>query len=201
MIHVCGWRWAPRGLRGGRRIGLLGGSFDPAHAGHLHAAQLALRLLRLHEVWFLVSPGNPLKGRPVISYEDRLAGLRKLLRCHPRLWLSDLEMCMGTRYTADTIDRLRRVAPTARFVWIMGSDGLSEIHRWHRWTRIFQAVPVAVVLRPGWPFSASVAARKFARARLPFRLRGKLADARPPRWTILQGKLVSQSSTALRGGL
>ncbi len=199
MIHVRSRRWTPRGLRAGRRIGLLGGSFDPAHAGHLHAARLALRTLRLHEVWLLVSPGNPLKQRPTESFERRLEGLRALTGRHPRLRASDVERRMGTRYTADTLARLRRAAPATRFVWIMGSDGLADIHRWRRWTRIFAALPIAVIVRPGWPPGTAVAAKRFARARLPRGRSDRLAEARPPCWTVLHGRLAFQSSTAIRG--
>lgn len=199
MIHTRSRRLVPRGLRAGRRIGLLGGSFDPAHAGHLHAARLALRMLRLHEVWFLVSPGNPLKPSPTASFEHRMAGLRALIDRHPRLRASDVERQMGTRYTADTLDRLRRVAPATRFVWIMGSDGLASIHRWRRWTRIFGALPIAVVVRPSWPSGVAVAARRFAWARLPRGRVDRLVEARPPCWTVLRGRLASQSSSAIRG--
>lgn len=185
-------------MRAARAIGLLGGSFDPAHAGHLHAALLARRILRLDRVWLLVSPGNPLKPPPESAFEERLAGLRALVGSRSGLVASDIERRLGSRRTVDTLERLRRTHPGQRFVWIMGMDGLAEMHRWWRWPRIFRMMPVAVVARPGWSAASAPAARRFARARLPLRCRGRLAEARPPRWTVLRGRMVTQSSTALR---
>jgi len=182
------------------RIGLLGGSFNPAHAGHRHISLYALKALGLDQVWWLVSPQNPLKSRAGMgTLEERLAEARRVAR-HPRIRVTDLECGLGTRYTADTIEQLRRRFPRTRFVWLMGADNLRQIPRWRRWERIFHAVPIAVFSRPTYSLSAlgGMAAQRFARHRVPdLRARG-LADAKPPAWTFLRNPLHPASATAIR---
>jgi nicotinate-nucleotide adenylyltransferase len=181
------------------RVGLLGGSFDPAHAGHVHVTEWALRAFRLHRVWWLVSPGNPLKREAPADLARRLAAARALAR-HPRVVVSDLEARLGTRYTAATLAALRARYPGVRFVWLMGADNLASFHRWERWEVILGSVPVGVLARPGEQLRAglSPAARRFARWRLPQAAAGRLALRAPPAWTLLNGRMLDASSTAVR---
>ncbi|MGE0726040.1 MAG: nicotinate-nucleotide adenylyltransferase [Alphaproteobacteria bacterium] len=185
-----------------RRIGLLGGSFNPAHDGHRHLSLWALRRLRLDAIWWLVSPQNPLKAADgMAALGDRLRSARAVAR-HPRIRVTDLERALGTRYTADTIDALRRRFPAARFVWLMGADNLHQIARWQRWEAIFQAVPVAVFDRPSYALRAlsGVAARRFATRRLPERAAATLAGRRPPAWCFLTIPRHPASATRIRAG-
>jgi len=184
----------------GRRVGLLGGSFNPAHEGHLDLSLEALRRLRLDEVWWLVSPQNPLK--PVAGMAPlaaRLAGARAWA-AHPRIRGCALETALGTRYTAETLRALTARFPGVRFVWLMGADNLVQVSQWHDWTSIFHIVPVAVFDRPSYSLQAvaATAARRFARYRLPeARARG-LPERRPPAWVFLHQRLNPQSSTRIR---
>jgi nicotinate-nucleotide adenylyltransferase len=182
-------------------IGLLGGSFNPAHDGHRHVAELALKRLALDQVWLLVSPQNPLK--PVAGMAplaERLAGARAVLAGNPRLLATDIETGLGTRYTVNTLAKLRLRFPKARFVWLMGADNLMQISRWARWIRIFQAVPVAILARS--PYSqralAAKAARRLSRFRVPDRAAPGLADRQPPAWVFLHTRLHPASATAIR---
>ncbi|EPX86346.1 nicotinate-nucleotide adenylyltransferase [Rubellimicrobium thermophilum DSM 16684] len=189
----------------GRRqaVGLLGGSFDPPHAGHVQVTQTALRRLGLDRVWWLVSPGNPLKTRGPAPLPQRMAAARAILRGHPRVQVTDIEVRLGTRYTAETLTRLRRLAPGLRLVWIMGSDNLLQFHRWHDWQRIMRMVPVCVVARPGARLAArfAPAARAFRHAQLNESEARALARRKPPAWVVLNMPLNPLSSTALRHAL
>ncbi len=183
------------------RVGLLGGSFNPAHAGHRHIALLALRLLRLDEVWLLVSPQNPLK--PVAGMAplgQRLASAEAVCAGHPALRPTVIETELGTRYTADTVEVLRRRFPHIRFVWLMGADNLAGFHRWSRWESIFRSVPVAILARG--PYSARTlgarAARRFAGSRLPSSRARFLWQGQPPAWVFLHIRRHAASSTAIR---
>jgi nicotinate-nucleotide adenylyltransferase len=194
---VSAWVRAPMPADG-LRIGLLGGSFNPAHDGHLHASLLALKQLRLDYVWWLVSPQNPLKSqRGMAGFWQRMADARQVAR-HPRLRVASVEAELGTVYTIDTIAALRRRFPRTRFVWLMGSDNLLQIPRWRKWQQIFRLVPVAVVTRPGSELTSRYgpAAQTFAKFVVPpdaaFALR------KPPALTILDGRRNPQSATALR---
>lgn len=191
----------PWGGRQRLRVGLLGGSFNPAHAGHHHIAEQALKLLRLDQVWLLVSPQNPLKAASGMAPQAvRLASARAVLGGHPRLKATGLESALGTRYTADTLDRLKIRFPQVRFIWLMGADNLAQIARWARWTRIFRTVPVAILARS--PYSqkalAAKAARRLSRFRLPDAAAAGLADRAPPAWTFLHTRLHPASATAIR---
>lgn len=184
----------------GMRVGLFGGSFNPAHAGHAHVAETARRRLALDKVIWLVSPQNPLKSaRETASLAERMAGARAVAR-GPRMVVSDAERRLGTRYTIDTIEALKARHPGVRFVWIMGSDSLADFHRWRGWRRILGELPAAVVARPGSVVASlhSPAARLFRAARRPAAEAKHLADMRPPAWVFLSGPLHAQSSTALR---
>ncbi|WP_295048809.1 nicotinate-nucleotide adenylyltransferase, partial [uncultured Paracoccus sp.] len=184
----------------GMRIGLLGGSFDPAHDGHVAITQAAMRQFRLDRVWWLVSPGNPLKARGPAPMADRIARARDLL-VDPRIVVTDIEQRLGTRMTADTIAALKRAYPSVRFVWLMGSDNLVQFHRWDRWQGIARAVPIGVLARPGTRTLArhSVAAQIMQGARLPQSRAALLASCAPPAWVLVNLPMSRQSSTALRG--
>ncbi len=183
----------------GQRIGLLGGSFDPPHAGHVHITRWAMRAFGLDRVWWLVSPGNPLKPDAPADLARRLAAARTLMR-HPRVSVTDLEARLGTRYTAATLRALRRRCPGVRFVWLMGSDNLAGFHHWDRWEEIMAAVPVGVLARPGQQLRAglSPAARRFARWRLPAWEARALPFRPTPVWTLVAGRMLDLSSSALR---
>ena len=183
----------------GMRIGLLGGSFDPAHAGHVHVTRWALKALGLDRVWWLVSPGNPLKADAPADLSRRLQAARTIMR-HPRVTVTDLETRAGTRYTAATLRLLLRRYPGVRFVWLMGADNLGSFHRWDRWEEIMARVPVAVFARPGEQLHAglSPAARRFARWRVPQSQAAALPFRRPPAWALLSGPMLDLSSSELR---
>lgn len=183
------------------RVGLLGGSFNPAHEGHRHIALLALRLLKLDEVWLLVSPQNPLKPvEGMAPLPERLASAQAMTGGHPALRATTIETDWGTRYTADTLDVLRRRFSRIRFVWLMGADNLAGFHRWFRWDSIFRSVPVAILARG--PYSArtlgSRAAHRFAASRLPSSRARFLWQGPPPAWVFLHTRRHAASSTAIR---
>jgi len=188
------------GNRRTRRIGLLGGSFNPAHRGHLHVSLEALKRLDLDEVWWLVAPQNPLKpAKGMLPFEERLAAARAFVR-HPRIKVTAIEAALGTRYTADTLAALRQRFPKTRFVWLMGADNLAQIRHWERWESIFRLVPVAVFDRPTYVSRAlaELAAKRFERHRLPAGSARHLADRAPPAWVFFPIRLDGSSATALR---
>ena len=179
---------------------MLGGSFNPAHEGHRHISLLALRRLGLHEVWWLVSPQNPLKPRAGMApFDERLAAARATAGDR-RLRVSDIERRLGSCYSVDTVTRLKRCFPRYRLVWIVGADNLPTLAAWRRWPALFQALPVAIIDR--WPYSryASVVkpAKRFARQRLAERRAPGLARSKPPAWMLIHGPLHPASATALR---
>lgn len=178
----------------GQRIGVFGGSFDPAHAGHAHVAETALKRLRLARVWWLVAPQNPLKPKSG-PLAHRLASARERAR-GPRMIASDLETKLGLRFTADTLAALRRRYPGVRFVFVMGEDNMASFDRWRRWPAIFAQAPIAIVTRPkaGARARFGKAFQRFAAARRPA---GALAG-QPPRWSVLCARHHAVSSTLLR---
>jgi len=181
------------------RIGLLGGSFDPPHAGHVHITKQAMRRFGLDRVWWLVSPGNPLKVNGPAPMAQRMAACREIMQ-HPRVDITDIETHLGTRYTADTLEKLQGKYGDVRFVWLMGADNLAGFHKWDRWEWIMQNVPIGVTARPGEYLraSGSVAAQKYARARVPFVAAQTLAFHGAPAWCLLEGPQVDLSSTQIR---
>jgi nicotinate-nucleotide adenylyltransferase len=185
--------------RPGQVIGLLGGSFDPPHAGHVHISREALRRFGLDRVWWLVSPGNPLKRHGPAPLPVRMAAARALLD-HPRIDVTDFEARLGTRYTAETLAALRTLCPGRRFVWLMGADNLAQFHRWQDWRRIMATVPVGVLARPGQRISArlSVAAGAQAAARRAAAQSQALGRAAPPAWCFVNVPMMDISSSALR---
>jgi len=182
----------------GMVIGLLGGSFDPAHEGHAHISREALKRMGLDQVWWLVTPGNPLKARQPAPLAERLARARVVMRSHPRVKITALEQALGTRLTADTIDRLQAAYPGVKFVWLMGADNLVQFHRWGRWRDILRALPVGVLARPGAGVAArlSVAAQSFRVHRVQ---RGEgLGRQKPPAWVFVNLPMSDASSTEIR---
>jgi nicotinate-nucleotide adenylyltransferase len=182
------------------RIGLLGGSFNPAHEGHRHISLLALKYLHLDELWWLVSPQNPLKPtNDMAPFAERLASARAMAR-HPRIRVSDIESRLHTRYTADTLHALRSRFPHTRFVWIMGADNLAQIPRWERWTEIFNTVPIAVFDRATYSFRALAgkAAQRFARQRIESRNAAALADQKAPAWVYFHARRHPASASSIR---
>jgi nicotinate-nucleotide adenylyltransferase len=183
-----------------RRVGLLGGSFNPAHDGHRHISLEALKRLGLDEIWWLVAPQNPLKpSRGMAPFAKRLAAARATARS-PRIKVLDLEARLGTHYTVETVTAIRRLFPRTRFVWLMGADNLKQIRHWRRWREIFRAIPIAVLDRPTYSLAAlsDLAAQAFARYRVSPGAARNLADHRPPAWTFLPIKLSHQSASAIR---
>jgi nicotinate-nucleotide adenylyltransferase len=182
------------------RIGLLGGSFNPPHDAHRAISLFAIKRLKLDRVWWLVTPGNPLKDRGDLHDLDQRAEAARRIANDPRIDVTCLESVIGTRYTVDTITYLRRRAAGLRFVWIMGADNLAQFHRWQSWRRIAAQVPIAVIDRPPQSFRAlaAPAAQALARYRLPENRAGRLADHRAPAWVFLTGMKLALSSTGLR---
>jgi len=184
----------------GLKIGLLGGSFNPPHEAHLAVSRLALRKLGLDRVWWLVTPGNPLKDtRSLPPLPERVAAARRLA-AHPRIDVTDLEAAIGTRFTADTIAWLTQRFPAVRFVWIMGADNLVKFDRWQNWRAIAEAVPIAVIDRFGASYAAtaSPAAQALAAARIREDDARSLPNRKAPAWVYLHGLKSPLSSTAIR---
>ncbi|WP_299618067.1 nicotinate-nucleotide adenylyltransferase [uncultured Tateyamaria sp.] len=185
--------------RPGQTIGLLGGSFDPAHRGHVHITREAMKRFGLSHVWWLVSPGNPLKSKGPAPLAQRMAHARSVMT-HPRVRVTDIEARLGTRYTAQTLARLTALYPGVRFVWLMGADNLAQFHKWQDWQKIMKTVPVGVLARPGDRISArmSRAARVFDTARISGRASQMLGRATAPAWCFVNVAMSPQSSTAIR---
>ena len=181
-------------------MGLLGGSFDPAHEGHRRIALRALRALGLDQVWLLVTPGNPLKaGHPSRPLAHRLASAARIADGR-RVIATGIEAHLHTRFTVDTIRALRRRFPAARFVWLMGADSLRDLPRWRGWQQIARLVPFAVFPRPSYNHAALAgqASRRFHRSRRRLAGAKRIARAHPPAWIYLAGREHSISATALR---
>ncbi len=187
------------GLGAGQKIGLLGGSFDPAHMAHLMISREAIKRFDLDWVWWLVSPGNPLKQDDPASLERRLSHARGFVD-DPRIVITDIERHLGTRYTARTLAALTQSYPHLRFTWLMGSDNLAQFHHWRHWQAIMEMLPVGVLGRPGSRMAArlSPAARSYARQRLPGTASKLLSQSDAPVWCFVDVPLDPTSSTAIR---
>jgi nicotinate-nucleotide adenylyltransferase len=184
-----------------RRIGVLGGSFNPAHDGHLHISLLALRRLGLDQVWWMVSPQNPLKSEAgMADFAERLAGARRRALRHPAIRVTDIERRLGSVHTVESLSRLKRRFPGVRFVWLMGADNLVQLPRWRRWQDLFSTVPIAVFARPSYSLRAlsGKAARAFARFRQTEEQARSLADAAVPAWVFLHSRPHPASATQIR---
>ncbi|RCW88882.1 nicotinate-nucleotide adenylyltransferase [Paracoccus lutimaris] len=183
----------------GMRVGLLGGSFDPAHEGHVHITEMALRRFRLDRVWWLVTPGNPLKAHGPAPLAERIAQARRIVH-DPHVEITGIEAQLGTRMTRDTLAALQGLYPRVRFVWLMGADNMVQFDRWDSWREIAARVPIGVIARPGWrmPARFSRAARMLWRDRQPETQAGQLADMVPPAWALINVPLNKQSSSAIR---
>lgn len=184
----------------GMQVGLFGGSFNPPHAGHVLVAEIALRRLELDQIWWIVTPGNPLKStRELAPLAERIR-LSEKIATDPRIKVTAFEAAHRIRYTADTLDLVKARNPGVDFVWIMGADSLRDFHRWQRWRQIMLTFPVAVIDRPGstLSFLSSVATKTFDYARVDERDARRLARMKAPAWTFIHGRRSSLSSTALR---
>ena len=183
----------------GQTIGLLGGSFDPPHLGHLHITREALKQFNLDAVWWLVSPGNPLKKCAPAPLADRVRSARALVS-HPNVFVTDIEARLGTRYTAQTLVALKSKYPKIRFVWLMGADNLAQLHCWQTWRTIMETVPIGVLARPGNRISArtSKAALTYRHARIKASNRHLMARMAAPAWCYVNIPLTAASSSAIR---
>ncbi|GHB24765.1 putative nicotinate-nucleotide adenylyltransferase [Pseudovibrio japonicus] len=184
----------------GNRIGLFGGSFNPPHTGHLLVAKTALRRLNLHQIWWLVTPGNPLKSLSNLAPLEERVAATKALAHHPQMKVTAFEKVLGTSYTASTLQQLRLRRPHLNFVWVMGADNLSNFHHWQNWQSIIEGVPVAIVDRPKATLSSLSAqvCQRYAFAQLKEKSADQLPERKAPCWTILRGPLDETSSTSLR---
>ena len=185
----------------GQRIGLFGGSFNPAHHGHYMVALYAWKKLRLDWVWWLVAPQNPLKDpNETGEYAARLALTRQVAR-HPRFVVTDIEIQMGSRTTAQTLRGLAPILKRGRFVWIMGADSFANLHRWNDWREIPETLPLAILARPGYSLRAlgGEAANRYDEQEVPSFLAPQLVTMTPPAWVFIPMPLRKESSTAIRG--
>ena len=183
-----------------KTVGLLGGSFNPAHDGHRYISLQALKLLGLDEVWWLVSPLNPLKqAKDMASYERRVESAEKIAH-HPQIKISKFEMENNTRYTIDTITKLQETYPDISFVWLMGADNLLEFHHWYRWRSIIRSVPIAVFARKNYALRAlhGKAARLYHLYRHAPQDAKRLAYLKPPAWIFLPIRKHPASATEIR---
>ncbi|MDG2473647.1 MAG: nicotinate-nucleotide adenylyltransferase [Paracoccaceae bacterium] len=183
----------------GTTIGLLGGSFDPPHAGHVHITNQALQAFRLDMVWWLVSPRNPLKLKSSLSVHIRVKDSRKIIH-KPKVFVSDIENRLNTHSTSQTLQKLFKCYPGVRFVWLMGADNLINFHKWDHWTWIMENIPVGVMARPGEQIKAGLS--KTAMRYRKFRVKASNAAMIPfmeaPAWSLLGGPMQDISSTQIR---
>ena len=184
----------------GMRIGLFGGSFDPAHEGHRQVSLVALRALDLDQVWWLVSPQNPLKSNAPSADLARRVKAARAVANDPRIRVTGIEATLGTTYTAETLRKLLPRLAGVSLVWMMGADNLAQFHRWKDWQTIAASIPIAVFNRPGLALKALAgpAARTLARWRVPEQAASSLAGSPPPAWTFLSRPHIPLSSTELR---
>lgn len=184
----------------GNRIGLFGGSFNPPHSGHRMVAETALKRLKLDQVWWLVSPGNPLKDHSNLAPLPERVAMTKAFATHPRMRVTAHEARLGSPFTARTVSILKSKRPKLRFVWIMGADNLAGFHRWQNWRHILADVPVAVVNRPGASLSplAAPMAKAYYRQRVKEDQAGRLPLSPSPAWIFLHAALDEASSTNIR---
>ena len=184
----------------GMVVGLFGGSFNPPHKGHALVAEIALRRLGLDQLWWIVTPGNPLKSHGNLAPLAERLKQCEALAADPRIKVTAFEKTIGTSYTARTLDFVKARNPRARFIWIMGADNLASFHRWQQWRHIAMTFPIAVIDRPGstLAYLSSKMARTFDYARVDEEDAGVLWKKKAPAWTFIHGPRSTLSSTALR---
>ena len=186
------------------RVGLLGGSFNPAHEGHVNISEQALKRLRLNRVWWVITPQNPMKLLTEMSpLKERIEIARNLTRKKPRILVTEIEDLINTKYTADTLKHIIKQYPKFKFIWLMGADNLSQISEWERWASILYTMPVAVFARPTYSLKAlnSVAANIFADQRISAQKAINLVNMKPPTWTFLLVPQKNLSATQIRQGV
>lgn len=186
-----------------KRIGILGGSFNPAHRGHVHISKQALELLQLDEVWWMVSPQNPLKSSEGMAELEQRIESAKAMAKDRRIRVTDIEIELGTTYTAETLKKLTQTYPKARFVWLMGADNLMQIPKWKDWQSIFKTVPIAIFTRPTYTDRAlaGIAASRFTRYRVAENQAHRLSIMQAPAWAFLNIKPDAISATRVRAGI
>ena len=184
----------------GLTIGILGGSFDPPHEGHVHITRIAIKIFNLSRLWWLVSPGNPIKDTAPSDINKRFLASKKIMK-HPLVSITDIEKKLQTKFTFETLIKIKKLYPGTRFVWLMGADNLVNFHHWENWDWIMKNVPVGVLARPKEQIKAglSPAATKFRKYRLPKEKSFLLPYLSPPIWTLVTGPMRNISSSKLRG--
>ena len=183
----------------GLKIGLLGGSFDPPHEGHVHITKLALKIFNLSKIWWLVCPENPIKSVTPSDVNSRFLASKKIMK-HPSVVITDLERKFKTKYTFQTLIKLKKLYPSTKFVWLMGADNLINFHHWKNWDWIMKNIPVGVLARPEEQIKAGLSrtAIKFGKYRLPKEKSIILSNYIPPVWTLSTGPMRNISSTEIR---
>ncbi|MFL2801549.1 MAG: nicotinate-nucleotide adenylyltransferase [Paracoccaceae bacterium] len=183
----------------GLTIGLLGGSFDPPHEGHVHITKIAIKIFNLSRLWWLVSPGNPIKETVPSDINKRFLASKKIMK-HPLVSITDIEKKLQTKFTFQTLIKIKKLYPGTRFVWIMGADNLVNFHHWENWDWIMKNVPIGVLARPKEQIKAglSTAATKFKKYRIPKEKSLLLPYLSPPVWTLVTGPMRKISSSKLR---
>ena len=184
----------------GLTIGILGGSFDPPHEGHVHITRIAIKIFNLSRLWWLVSPGNPIKDKAPSDINKRFLASKKIMK-HPLVSITDIEKKLQTKFTFETLIKIKKLYPGTRFVWLMGADNLVNFHHWENWGWIMKNVPIGVLARPKEQIKAglSPAATKFRKYRLPKEKSFLLPYLSPPIWTLVTGPMRNISSSKLRG--
>lgn len=191
--------WEKQTMLTGTTVGLLGGSFDPPHSGHVHITNQAFQAFGLHRIWWLVSPQNPLKDKKPSSLALRVNKCKNIVQ-HPKVFVSDIEGRLNTHVTAQTLRKLYLLYPGVRFVWLMGADNLSNFHNWEEWTWIMENIPIGIMARPGEQVKAGLSqtALRYRRFRVKSYNAAALPFMRAPAWSLLGGPVKDISSTKIR---
>ena len=181
-----------------QNIGLIGGSFDPPHEGHMHVAKWALRSLPLDKLWWVVSKRNPLKKQSTTDFKNRIKNTQKLVK-QPKMLVTDLEAVFDTEFTVDFLSKVKSEYPKGNFIWIMGADGLNNFHEWKHLEKIFEMIPIAIFARPNYSdFLTTVAGKKYSKNLLPENRSNQLMQCKAPAWAFFDIPLKNISSTEIR---
>ena len=181
-----------------QNIGLIGGSFDPPHEGHMHVAKWALRSLPLDKLWWVVSKRNPLKKQSTTDFKNRINNTQKLVK-QPKMLVTDLEAVFEKKFTVDFLSKVKSEYPKGNFIWIMGADGLNNFHEWKHWEKIFEMIPIAIFARPSYSdFLTTVAGKKYSKNLLPENRSNQLMQCKAPAWAFFDIPLKNISSTEIR---